>query len=251
MLNYKFREATQDFDVILRTVSGISDVITRFADENELPRDWMNRDFIKTTSYSAKLTEVSKHFCSLNNNTLEIRTVSGKYLIAMKIRAHREYRNDISDVAGILIEEREKGNNISFPDVNDAYVFLYEEAIDSNVEKVVRELFDKDTDELKKIYAEQNEAEASIGTKVESYIDDGADIICQKPYDTTENENSATRGFSLAEITIFVHWMFDQLAAKLHEHEARDRFHNVGPALPLITDIELSYTRNEKGHDAS
>ena len=176
MLNYKFREATQDFDVILRTASGISDVITRFADENDLPRDWMNSDFIKTASYSAKLAEISKHFCSLNNNTLEIRTVSGKYLIAMKIRAHREYRNDISDVAGILIEEREKGNNISFPDVNDAYVFLYEEAIDSNVEKVVRELFDKDTDELKKIYAEQNEAEASIGTKVESYIDDGADI---------------------------------------------------------------------------
>lgn len=176
MLNYKFREATQDFDVILRTASGISDVITRFADENDLPRDWMNSDFIKTTSYSAKLTEVSKHFCSLNNNTLEIRTVSGKYLIAMKIRAHREYRNDISDVAGILIEEREKGNNIGLSDVNDAYVFLYEEAIDSNVEKVVRELFDKDADELKKIYAEQNEAEASIGTKVESYIDDGADI---------------------------------------------------------------------------
>ena len=41
MLNYKFREATQDFDVILRTASGISDVITRFADENDLPRDWM------------------------------------------------------------------------------------------------------------------------------------------------------------------------------------------------------------------
>lgn len=176
MLNYKFREATQDFDVILRTVSGISDVITRFADENELPRDWMNSDFIKTTSYSAKLAEVSKHFCFFNNNTLEIRTVSGKYLIAMKIRAHREYRNDISDVAGILIEEREKGNIINFSDVENAYLFLYEDAIDSKVEKVVRELFDKDTDELKKKYAEQNESEVSIGTKVESYIDDGANI---------------------------------------------------------------------------
>ena len=32
MLNYKFREATQDFDVILKTVSGAGDVIKRFAD---------------------------------------------------------------------------------------------------------------------------------------------------------------------------------------------------------------------------
>ena len=60
MLNYKFREATQDFDVILRTVSGITDVINRFADANDLPRDWMNSDFVKTESYSPKLAEVSK-----------------------------------------------------------------------------------------------------------------------------------------------------------------------------------------------
>ena len=46
MLNYKFRDATQDFDVILRAASGIKDVITRFADDNNLPRDWMNTDFI-------------------------------------------------------------------------------------------------------------------------------------------------------------------------------------------------------------
>lgn len=42
MLNYKFRDATQDFDVILKTVSGVKDVIAKFADENDLPRDWMN-----------------------------------------------------------------------------------------------------------------------------------------------------------------------------------------------------------------
>jgi hypothetical protein len=37
MLNYKFRDATQDFDVILRAASGIKDVISRFADDNNLP----------------------------------------------------------------------------------------------------------------------------------------------------------------------------------------------------------------------
>ena len=34
MLNYQFRDATQDLDVILHTASGIKDVIVRFADEN-------------------------------------------------------------------------------------------------------------------------------------------------------------------------------------------------------------------------
>lgn len=176
MLNYKFRDATQDFDVILRTVSGITDVIAKFADENNLPRDWMNSDFMKTKSYSTKLAEVSKHFCFLNNNTLEIRTVSGVYLIAMKLRAHREYRNDISDVAGILMEEREAGHVIEYDDISKAYVFLYEENIETNLQEIAKDLCDKEISDLKKMYTERNEAEKRIGSKVDIYIDNGADI---------------------------------------------------------------------------
>lgn len=176
MLNYKFRDATQDFDVILRTASGITDVITKFADDNGLSRDWMNSDFVKTTSYSPKLAEVSKHFCSLNNNSLEIRTVSGKYLIAMKIRAHREYRNDISDVVGILIEERECGNVLEYSDIAGAYHLLYEEDIDNDVDSIIKDLFNKSTNELKQIYVERNRNESGIGVKVVSYIDNGVEI---------------------------------------------------------------------------
>ena len=36
MLNYRFRDSTQDFDVILRDASGIKDVIKRFADYTEV-----------------------------------------------------------------------------------------------------------------------------------------------------------------------------------------------------------------------
>jgi len=49
MLNYKFRDTTQDFDVILQAASGVKDVISKFADENNLPRDWMNTDFTKNS----------------------------------------------------------------------------------------------------------------------------------------------------------------------------------------------------------
>ena len=123
MLNYKFRDTTQDFDVILQAASGIKDVISKFADENNLPRDWMNTDFIKTASYSDVLIEISRHFCWLNNQTLEIRTVSGVYLIAMKMIAHRDYRNDISDAIGILIEEAEAGNHYSYDEIEERIVF--------------------------------------------------------------------------------------------------------------------------------
>ena len=37
------------------------DIIKKIADENGLPRDWMNTEFIKTSSYSDMLSEVSKH----------------------------------------------------------------------------------------------------------------------------------------------------------------------------------------------
>ena len=103
MLNYKFRDATQDFDVILRAASGIKDVITRFADKNNLPRDWMNTDFVKTASYSDALMEVSRHYCWLNNQTLEIRTVSGIYLIAMKMIAHRDYHVQVIELCPIFL----------------------------------------------------------------------------------------------------------------------------------------------------
>lgn len=176
MLNYKFRDATQDFDVILNTVSGVDDVIKKFADENGLPRDWMNSDFVRTASYSKMLSEVSKHFYTLNNGTLEIRTVSGVYLIAMKIRAHRDFRNDISDVVGIIIEEMEVGNIITFDDIQKAYERLYNEKISEELMERIQQVCDMNMDELKAYYEKQNKSEQEIGQKIISYIDEGANI---------------------------------------------------------------------------
>lgn len=176
MLNYKFRDATQDFDVILKTVSGITDIIKKFADENGLPRDWMNTDFVKTVSYSDKLYEVSKHLWSLNNGTLEIRTVTGVYLIAMKLMAHRDYRNDISDVIGILIEEKESGMNITYDDIVNAYRKLYRSEIPVEIEETVKTLTNLQLTELKDLYEQQKKSEQGLGEKIITYIDDGAEI---------------------------------------------------------------------------
>lgn len=176
MLNYKFRDATQDFDVILKTVSGVNDVIKKFADEQGLPRDWMNSDFMKTASYSSVLSEISKLRFSLNNGTLEIRTVTGVYLIAMKIRAHIDYRNDISDSIGVLIEERENGNDISFDDIKNAFYKLYNENMPDELQARMKEICEMTMDDLKNLYNTQNNSENEIGGKIVTYIDDGANI---------------------------------------------------------------------------
>jgi len=176
MLNYKFRDATQDFDVILRAASGIKDVITRFADENNLPRDWMNTDFVKTSSYSDALMEVSRHYCWLNNQTLEIRTVSGIYLIAMKMKAHRDYRNDISDAIGILIEENEAGNKFSYADIESAYNRLYHGAPDLKTQEQFRDICTKSIEELKSLYNSQHNTESTVGDQLINYIEGGVNI---------------------------------------------------------------------------
>ena len=176
MLNYKFRDATQDFDVILRAASGIKDVITRFADENNLPRDWMNTDFVKTASYSDALMEVSRHYCWLNNQTLEIRTVSGIYLIAMKMIAHRDYRNDISDAIGILIEEAEAGNSFSYADIESAYHKLYHKAPTPKTQELFRDICAKSIEELKSLYDSQRNTESTVGNQLITYIEAGVNI---------------------------------------------------------------------------
>ena len=176
MLNYKFRDATQDFDVILRAASGIKDVITRFADENNLPRDWMNTGFIKTASYSDVLTEVSRHYCWLNNQTIEIRTVSGIYLIAMKMAAHRDYRNDISDAIGILIEEAEAGNRFSYAEIDAAYRKLYHKAPGLKTQEQFQKICSMSIEDLKIMYDSQKNSESIVGDQLITYIEDGANI---------------------------------------------------------------------------
>ncbi|MCQ2527643.1 MAG: DUF6036 family nucleotidyltransferase [Saccharofermentans sp.] len=176
MLNYSFRDATQDLDVILRTTSDIEGVINKFADDNNLPSDWMNTSFTKTESYSHILPEISQHCCTLNNGTLEIRTVSGVYLIAMKLRAHREYRNDISDAIGILKEERSIGNIISISDIKSAYSKLYQSQMPEELVDKMAPLCVMSCEELDAHYKERIESENNIGEIITKYRNESINI---------------------------------------------------------------------------
>lgn len=122
--NYGFREMTTDIDAILPSVSIMKDAINRVGDRFGLPNGWLNADFTKTDSYSLRLGQYSVPYKTFNQ-VLNVRTVSGEYLIAMKLRAGRKYKNDLSDIVGILAEHQASQKPISYEMIDTAVKNLY------------------------------------------------------------------------------------------------------------------------------
>ena len=55
-----------------------------------------------------------------------IRTVSAEYLVAMKLMAGRQYKNDLSDIVGVLNEQEERNEPLSFEIIQKAIIDLYD-----------------------------------------------------------------------------------------------------------------------------
>lgn len=124
LVNYGFREATTDIDAILIAASSMKDAINRVGDKHGLPNGWINVDFTRTSSYSEKIREFSKHYKTFGG-VLEIRTVTAEYLIAMKLMSGRMYKYDLSDVIGILSDHKSRGTPINLIDIDRAVCNLY------------------------------------------------------------------------------------------------------------------------------
>lgn len=125
LANYQFRDMTTDVDAVIHASSSMKDAINRVGDKFGLPNGWFNTDFIRTGSYSPKLDEVSEYYKTFSN-ILQIRTVSAEYLIAMKLRSGRKYKNDLSDIIGILAEHEKRGNSITLEMIDAAVQTLYD-----------------------------------------------------------------------------------------------------------------------------
>ena len=125
LINYGFREMTYDMDAIIKSSGAMKEAITTVGDRLELPVGWLNTDFANTKSYTPRLVEYSKYYKTFAN-ILQVRTVSAEYLVAMKLMAGRQYKNDLSDIVGILIEQEERKKPLSFEVIQKAIVDLYD-----------------------------------------------------------------------------------------------------------------------------
>ena len=124
LTNYGFRDMTTDIDAIIHATSSMKDAINHVGDKFDLPNGWLNADFMHTGSYSPKLDEFSVYYKSFYG-VLSVRTIAAEYLIAMKLRSGRKYKNDLSDVIGILAEHKKKGEPITFEKIDAAVENLY------------------------------------------------------------------------------------------------------------------------------
>jgi hypothetical protein len=124
LANYGFRETTYDMDAIIQASSAMKEAINHVGDRFGLPNGWLNTDFVRTKSFSPKLIEYSTYYKKFSN-ILTIRTVTSEYLIAMKLMSGRKYKNDLSDVIGVLREHEKRGNPISMERLKTAVLNLY------------------------------------------------------------------------------------------------------------------------------
>lgn len=124
LINYNFRKTTEDVDAIIGASSAIKDAAHRVSDKYGLKSDWFNSDFEYTKSYSDELILYSKYYKTYSN-VIHFRTVSGEYLLAMKLMSNRKYKNDRSDIVGIIKSERQSGNYIKIEDIKKALNELY------------------------------------------------------------------------------------------------------------------------------
>ena len=124
LVNYGFRGMTTDVDALIHASSGMKDAINQVGDKYDLPNGWLNSDFTKTHSYTPKLYQYAVYYRTYAN-VLTVRTIAAEYLIAMKLCSGRQYKNDLSDVLGILAEHEKRGTPIRMEQIQAAVQDLY------------------------------------------------------------------------------------------------------------------------------
>jgi len=133
LLNYNFRKSTNDIDYSNPQSDLIDKAIEKTAEKYKLFKNWLNNDFRKTSAYSDKINEISIPYKQVSD-VLEVRTISPEYLIVMKLMAFRNNKHDLSDIAGILMENKENGKPLNIENIKNAAVTLY-----GNIDKLPNE----------------------------------------------------------------------------------------------------------------
>lgn len=136
LVNYSFRDVTNDIDAYYLPSSDIKDAIKNVSEQFNISPNWVNDDFKTTKSYSDKLSEFSS-FYKTYKNVVTVRTIKDEYLIAMKLMSGRKYKNNISDIVGIINVSRKSNKGITFEMIDNAVKNLY-----NNWDNIDKDLID-------------------------------------------------------------------------------------------------------------
>ena len=158
LINYEFRVSSYDIDADYDAPSVMKEAINAVGDKFGLPNGWVNADFKKTASYSPKILQYSEYYKTFSR-VLMIRTVRAEYLVAMKLVSGRQYKKDLSDIAGIVLEQKKAGKPLSYEMIDRAICNLYGGWDD--VSDYSKEVLEKvlSADDLEKLFISLNEDE--------------------------------------------------------------------------------------------
>ena len=160
LINYGFRDSTYDVDALIHASSAMKDAINYVTDTLGLPNGWLNEDFKNTKSYTPRLVNYSKYYRTFSN-VLTIRTITGEYLVAMKLMAYRQYKHDVSDIVGILREQQNSGDPLTFERIGKAVKALYDswDNLPTNARGMIESILaNEDMDALYEAYANEEAA---------------------------------------------------------------------------------------------
>lgn len=160
IINYQFRSSSYDIDAAFDSSSIMKEAINAVGDKFGLPNGWVNDDFRKTSSYTPRLVQYSEYYKTFSG-VLTIRTVKAEYLVAMKLVSGRQYKKDLSDIAGILYEQQLSGNPLSYGSIDKAVCNLY--GCWDCVSDYARELLERilTCGDLQKLFVELSEDETA------------------------------------------------------------------------------------------
>lgn len=159
LINYGFRDSTYDVDAFIQASSSMKDAINYVTDTMALPNGWLNDDFRNTDSYTPRLTSFSKFYRTFSN-VVTVRTITGEYLVAMKLKAFRKYKHDISDIVGILCSHIHAGNPLNLQKIDKAVEDLYggwQNMPEESLSLIQRILSETDLDSLYRVYTQQEQ----------------------------------------------------------------------------------------------
>jgi len=157
LLNYGFRDSTYDVDALIHATSAMKEAINHVTDTYDLPNGWLNEDFKNTKSYTPKLVKYSQYYRTFSN-VVTVRTITGEYLVAMKLMAYRQYKHDISDIVGILREQQATGEPLTFERIDTAVNNLYDgwQNMPENAQSLIQSILDnEDINALYDAYAKE------------------------------------------------------------------------------------------------